>query len=107
MIYICSNAEIAEQNIRRLNVTGDRDISLATRITLLPLELRQLARNGVNFVSLTPGTSFQHGVTSGQSQERAVIFRLLEMRSRIDSLDRPGAYQVLRSSERSRTSDGR
>src|SRR3954449_6766871 len=37
VIYICSNAEIAAQNIRRLNVTEGHGSSLATRITLLPL----------------------------------------------------------------------
>ena len=36
VIYICSNAEIARQNIQRLNVTGQSDFSLASRITLLP-----------------------------------------------------------------------
>lgn len=58
VVYICSNAEIAAQNIRRLNVTGERGLSLATRITLLPLNLNRLSANGVNFVSFTPGTSF-------------------------------------------------
>ena len=42
IVYVCSNAEIARQNIRRLNITGRDDVGLATRITLLPLEFHQL-----------------------------------------------------------------
>ncbi len=96
VIYICSNAEIAAQNIQRLNVTGEGDFSLATRITLLPLKLNQLVNNGLNFVSFTPGTSFNMASRGGAWQERAVIFRLLEYA--LDaSLDRSGAYRALRS----------
>src|SRR5688572_2277808 len=32
IVYICSNADIARQNISRLNVTGQRDFQLATRV---------------------------------------------------------------------------
>ena len=96
IVYICSNAEIAAQNIRRLNVTGERGLSLATRITLLPLTLNQLTTNGVNFVSFTPGTSFNMASQGGKSDERAVIFRLLEF-VMDTSLDRPGAYRALRN----------
>jgi hypothetical protein len=95
VIYICSNTDIAAQNIRRLNVTGERDSSLATRITLLPLRLHNLTSNALNFVSFTPGTSFQMASRSGTAEERAVLFRLLEY-SLNESLDRPGVYRVLR-----------
>lgn len=37
IIYICSNYEIARQNINRLNITSN-GFSLASRITLLPLK---------------------------------------------------------------------
>lgn len=96
VVYICSNAEIAAQNIRRLNVTGESGLSLATRITLLPLNLNRLSGNGVNFVSFTPGTSFNMASRGGTSQERAVLFRLLEyvLETR---LERPGAYRTLRN----------
>ena len=30
IVYICSNASIARQNIRRLNVTGQKDFELAS-----------------------------------------------------------------------------
>src|SRR5450759_2177233 len=81
VIYICSNAEIARQNIQRLNVTGQSDFSLASRITLLPLQLHRLNENGLNFVSFTPGTSFSMSSRGGTSQERAVLFHLLKKAS--------------------------
>jgi hypothetical protein len=35
IVYICSNHDIARQNINRLNLTGKKDFALASRITLL------------------------------------------------------------------------
>jgi len=43
VVYVCSNAEIARQNIGRLNVTEQKNCSNATRITLLAITLRQLS----------------------------------------------------------------
>ena len=37
IVYICSNQDIARQNINRLNLTGKKDFALASRITLLPI----------------------------------------------------------------------
>ncbi len=99
VIYICSNAAIAAQNIRRLNVTGDKAFERPTRITLLPRQLHELDANGLNFVSLTPGTSFNMGDRGGRSDERTVVFRLLEYVFG-ESLDRPGAYRALRGGQR-------
>ena len=97
VIYICSNADIAAQNVRRLNVTGRDDFNLSSRITLLPLQLRQLNRNGLNFVSFTPGTSFDFGQRTGQSAERALLFRLLEHAWGKRAMARAGAYRVMRA----------
>jgi len=36
VVYICSNQEIARQNLRRLNVLGRDDLALPSRLTLLP-----------------------------------------------------------------------
>jgi hypothetical protein len=78
VVYVCSNADIARQNINRLNVTGKSEYNLPTRITLLPLHLRQLKERGTNFISFTPGTSFNLRSRGGQAQERAVLYRLLQ-----------------------------
>lgn len=77
VVYICSNQEIARQNIDRLNVTEDRHFQFASRSTLLPVTLQALRGNKLNFVSLTPGTSFDLRSRAGWMHERAVLFYLL------------------------------
>jgi len=77
VIYICSNLAIAHQNIDRLNITADRQFQFASRATLLPITLQQLRGNKLNFVSLTPGTSFHLRSRSGWQRERAVLYSLL------------------------------
>ena len=77
IVYICSNADIARQNIQRLNITGAEDFSLASRITLLPLQLHNLQENRINFVSFTPGTSFDLKSSLGTMEERAMLYWLL------------------------------
>ena len=99
VIYICSNADIARQNIQRLNVTGESDFSMATRITLLPLQLHRLNDNGLNFVSFTPGTSFNMASRGGTSQERAVLFQLLRKALGADAMEHDGAYRLLRGNK--------
>lgn len=83
ILYICSNQAIAAQNLKRLNVMGDRVATAesSTRITLIPLQLRgkqNLSANKVNFISLTPGTTFNLRSTTGVVEERALLLRLLE-----------------------------
>lgn len=78
IVYICSNAEIARQNIQRLNITGTKDFSFASRITLLPLQLQGLQQNRINFVSFTPGTSFDLKSNLGQAKERILLYQLLD-----------------------------
>jgi hypothetical protein len=99
VIYICSNADIARQNIQRLNVTGQSDFSLASRITLLPLQLHRLNDNGLNFISFTPGTSFNMSSRGGTAQERAVLFQLLKKALGSDALEHDGAYRLLRGNK--------
>lgn len=77
IIYICSNGDIARQNIARLNITEDRDFSLPSRITMLPTCVHDLKSNKLNFVSFTPGTSFDLKSSMGMSEERALLYRLL------------------------------
>jgi hypothetical protein len=81
ILYICSNQAIAAQNLNRLNVLGRRAMALPTRMTLVPLQLRgeqDLTANKVNFISLTPGTTFNLRSTTGVVEERALLHRLLE-----------------------------
>jgi hypothetical protein len=78
IVYICSNADIARQNINRLNVTGRRDFTLASRITLLPTELHNFRENKLNFISFTPQTSFDLRSNTGRAEERVLLYWLLE-----------------------------
>lgn len=77
IVYICSNADIAAQNVARLNVTGKNAFVKATRLTLLPLEVKSLRDQAINFISFTPGTTFDHGNRGGQKLERKLIFQML------------------------------
>jgi len=54
-----------------------RQSSFATRLTLLPLQLQSLKANGVNFISFTPGTTFDLRSRGGKVEERALIYRML------------------------------
>ena len=65
VVYVCSNAAIARQNLARLDVLGEGTKHHSTRLTLLARDSGEL--NGephplvgkrVNLISFTPGTSF-------------------------------------------------
>ena len=77
VIYVCANSNIARQNINRLNIIGEREFSFATRITLLPLEIHDLKQNKLNFISFTPGTSFDLKSRGGRAKERIMIYHML------------------------------
>jgi hypothetical protein len=78
VIYICSNADIARQNIDRLRIPGCEEAAQATRLTLLPLQMHDLRRHRVNFVALTPTTSFEQTGGGGRMDERVLLYWLLD-----------------------------
>jgi hypothetical protein len=84
VIYVCSNADIAEQNLKRLDILGQGAQQQSTRLTLLAAATGDL--NGepdptvgkrVNLISFTPGTSFDLGDNAGRVDERALLFIIL------------------------------
>lgn len=77
VVYVCSNSSIARQNINRLNITERGESAIAERMTLLPLHMKKLTDNKVNFVSFTPGTSFDLRSSGGIAKERALIYHIL------------------------------
>lgn len=77
VIYICSNREIASQNINRLNITSEKQFSQASRLTLLPINISDLKEQKLNFISFTPGTSFDLHSRTGIMLERALIYHIL------------------------------
>lgn len=84
IIYLCSNADIARQNVRRLTPHGISGISLASRITLLPLETHDFERRKVNIIALTPGTSLDLKTSLGIRRERALLLRMLHEHWNLD-----------------------
>lgn len=78
IVYICSNADIARQNINRLKVPG-KHVAFASRLTLLPQHIEEMRRteSGVNLVSFTPGTSFDVHGGLGQIEERLLLLAML------------------------------
>jgi hypothetical protein len=77
VIYVCSNAAIAKQNVNRLNVLERDAFSISTRLTMLPVQVKDLVKNPINFISLTPGTTFDLKSSGGQYQERILLYRML------------------------------
>jgi hypothetical protein len=77
IVYICANQDIASQNINRINITPDRKSGVATRMTLLPVHLHEFQDRKLNFVSFTPGTSFDLRSSSGIADERALLYCML------------------------------
>ncbi|NED70257.1 helicase, partial [Streptomyces sp. SID10244] len=63
IVYICSNADVARQNVKRLDILGTK-VNLSTRLSMLATASHQLntpvtsVGKPVNLVSLTPRTSF-------------------------------------------------
>ena len=83
VVYICSNADIAEQNLPKLMVSSASRSTVAPRLTMLVTyhELLRAAASAdgkpVTFVPFTPATSFEFGWRTGRAAERAALFLLL------------------------------
>ncbi len=84
IIYVCSNADIADQNLKKLLPKSNKKFHRATRLTMLITQsdlLNPDAEDGeipVTLVSLTPGTSFSMGQSTGMAPERVVLYLLLQ-----------------------------
>lgn len=78
IIYICSSGDIARQNVQRLNVSSDVEFKLPDRITLLPQHVEDLKKNKLNFIALTPGTSFDLKNQTGRREERVLLYWMLK-----------------------------
>ncbi|MBM3673034.1 MAG: helicase [Actinobacteria bacterium] len=77
IVYICSNAAIARQNLRKLNIADDDAITQADRLTLLANEIDRLEQRELNLIAVTPGTSLEFGQSSGNFRERALLYAVL------------------------------
>lgn len=86
VVYICSNANIAEQNIKKLGVDNCMNIS-ESRLSMQHLyitlankrsmEMMQDDAMPESIIPLTPSTSFRFFSTQGTVNERALMFAIL------------------------------
>ncbi len=98
VIYICSNGSIAQQNIRRLNVMPDQGFSFSSRMTMIARQVAQLEGNKVNFVSFTPGTSFDLKSSTGMSDERVLLYWLIRHIWGTAAVAAPGGERLFKCS---------
>lgn len=75
ILYVCSNAALARENLPKLRGTTLGSVIPATRFTLLPREAARFHEK-LNFISLTPETAMRTSGT-GQQDERLILFDLL------------------------------
>jgi len=83
IVYVCSNSDIATQNLSKLMLEKSSRPTPATRLTMLIAQRHLLrsstpdGRKPVTFVSFTPATSFDMGWQTGKAEERAILYLLL------------------------------
>jgi hypothetical protein len=78
--------EIDDERIKKYRAEMDNgklkifkeESPFATRISLMPLKIKNLNRRKVNFVALTPGTSFEVSSGTGIGEERALLYWMLK-----------------------------
>ena len=66
IVYVCSNQQIARQNVNRLRLS-EAEFEQVPRLTLMPRCIQGLKQQRVNFVSMTPGTSLEPKSRGGGS----------------------------------------
>lgn len=78
IVYICSNSQIAGQNLARLReLTGGEKQQNADRITMLPQSMGSAPPGGVDLIAFTPGTSLRLGDATGRVGERVLLHWML------------------------------
>ena len=101
VVYVCSNQDIATQNVSRLKVTSRESMTLSSRLTLLAKHTSELEKattvegKPVNLVAFTPGTSFDRGWRTGKAEERAMIYLLLEQARAWDGWTKRAALRAM------------
>ena len=86
VVYICSNAAIADQNLRKLRVTHEAKTESASssRLSMQHLNIfrqendAELLDRYIQLIPLTPDTSFRMTAGAGTVSERALMFAHLK-----------------------------
>jgi len=106
VIYVCSNQDIAAQNLARLKVSAEESITLSSRLTMLARHSAALAAANatagkpLNLVAFTPGTSFDKGWRTGKGEERALLYLLLRQAGRWDGWRERAAVRAVQATIR-------
>ncbi|WP_041795460.1 helicase C-terminal domain-containing protein [Modestobacter italicus] len=101
VVYVCSNSDIAAQNLARLNVVGSDRVEFRTRLTMLAAHSHDLnsgaERYGkaINLIAFTPATSFEKGWRTGKAEERALLAVLVERMLEVSGYERTALHRAL------------
>ncbi|MBO6309557.1 MAG: helicase [Oribacterium sp.] len=99
VVYICSNAAIADQNLQKLRITHEAktESSSSSRLSMQHLNIfrqendKELLDRYIQLIPLTPDTSFRMTAGAGKASERALMFaivrRLPELRKYVEELE--------------------
>ena len=86
VVYICSNASIAEQNLNKLRITSElrAESTGASRLSMQHIKIfrqendEELLSRFIQLIPLTPDTSFRMTTGAGTVDERALMFAILK-----------------------------
>lgn len=99
VVYVCSNAAIAGQNLNKLRISKElrTEATNSSRLSMQHLKIflqeydPELLRRYIQLIPLTPDTSFRMTSGTGSVEERALIFailrRLPELSAYLDDLE--------------------
>lgn len=79
VVYICSNAGIADQNCSKLGIDNEHQVRVSEgRLSMQHLMLAEAKKKGnVRLIPMTPATSFQMRSGAGTAPERALAYIIM------------------------------
>lgn len=85
VVYVCSNASIAEQNLNKLRITSElkTESTSSSRLSMQHLNIfrqendTELLNRYIQLIPLTPDTSFRMTSGAGIVSERALMYAIL------------------------------
>ena len=95
VVYVCSNSAIVEQNLNKLKITNEIEIEDTTRSRLSMQHLNifnqendpSAKKSYIQFIPLTPDTSFKISKREGIASERALIYAILRKLKEFENIE--------------------